>query len=70
MSEYEIEVGKLISSVEHLTSAVETLTVKVETMEAKLNTGKGFIFGLVLSAGALGGSLGALSAKALKSIIG
>ena len=60
------DVGGLISSVIHLTTAVETLTTKVEMLEGRLNTGKGIILGLMISAAAIGGSIGAFFSKITK----
>ena len=59
MTEHDLEIGKLISSVKTLELSVNRLTNKVASMEQKYNTGRGILMGLILAAGSLGGSVGA-----------
>lgn len=59
----DIELGKLIQSVETLTEQVATLTTKMEDMTAKVNTGRGMFYGALFAAGGAGAGISWLADK-------
>lgn len=53
----DIELGKLIQSVDTLTAEVTTLRQVVAHLEAKANTGKGMFYGALFAAGGAGAGM-------------
>lgn len=53
----ELELGKLIERVEHLTDAVERLSKKVEHLEDQISYGRGVAWGVFSLAGAIGAAI-------------
>jgi len=54
----EIEVGKLMSSVDTLAKAVDNLTEKVDHLESQMDRGKGVLVGAIIVAGGIGAAGG------------
>lgn len=53
--ESDIEMGKLIESVNHLNKAVDLLWDEVKSLRKDRDTGKGILTGLMLASGLVGG---------------
>lgn len=59
----DVQIGKLIQSVENLSREVDRLRQKVEGLEEKANTSKGVFYGALFAAGGMGAGLAQLFDK-------
>lgn len=59
----DLEAGKLIAAVEHLTAEVKTLNARIEDLEEQLNKGKGIMIGVFMAASGFGAAASAAFSK-------
>ncbi|MGE0289684.1 MAG: hypothetical protein AB7I42_25660 [Bradyrhizobium sp.] len=59
-------IGQLTATVNNLTKQVEGLQTRVDALNNTVNTGRGFLFGLLMAAGGLGAGLSQLLERIFK----
>ncbi|MBU6232304.1 hypothetical protein KGP36_06755 [Patescibacteria group bacterium] len=63
------QLGQLMAKVEILIENQRTMQTKMEEMQGKLNTGRGWLIGVVMAAGALGAGTGHLIQRGLEAMV-
>lgn len=59
-------IGELTATVNNLTKQVEAMQTRLDTLNNTVNTGRGFLFGLLLAAGGLGAGMSQILERVFK----